>query len=205
MEITSKLGCLLGNKSSFLPFSKQRCAFFDKTINAPNNKFRLQLKENQSEKIDYQELRTMTTKTAEKAIELFLSGFNCAEATLFALSEEFDKETTVIPRIATGFGGGIGRTGQICGTLGGAIMAIGLQIGCDKAEEKEKRDAAIENVQQLIIEFEKEFGASKCEVLTQCDLQTKGGQEKFGRQDLRKNLCPRFIRWTVDYVVNKYG
>jgi len=107
---------------------------------------RIRLVEEQSEELDYAGVRMMATKTAEKAVELFVSGFNCAEATLLVLSEEFGKKASVIPRIATGFGGGIGRTGQICGPLSGAVMAIGLQIGCDRAEEKEKRAAAVESV-----------------------------------------------------------
>lgn len=146
----------------------------------------------------------MATKTAEKAVELLMSGFGCAEATLLPLSEEFNKKSPLIPRIATGFAGGIGGTGQICGALSGATMAIGLQIGCDNAEEKEKRFAAVESVRQMIAEFEKEFGTSQCKTLIQCDLQTKEGQIKYGSQGLRKTLCPRFVRWTVDYVANKY-
>jgi len=88
----------------------------------------------------------MTTKTAQKAVELFDSGYNCTEAVLFALTEKFSQKTPFIPRIATGFGGGVGRSGSICGALSGAVMAVGLLRGCDKAEEKEKRTAAYESV-----------------------------------------------------------
>jgi C_GCAxxG_C_C family probable redox protein len=144
------------------------------------------------------------SRAAERAVGLYVSGFNCAEATLLALSEEFGKKVGVIPRIATGFGGGVGRTGQFCGALSGAVMAIGLQVGCDRAEEKEKRVAAAEGVRQMVVEFEKEFGASQCRVLTGCDLRTKEGREKYERQELRKTLCPRLIRWTVEYVAEKY-
>jgi C_GCAxxG_C_C family probable redox protein len=143
-------------------------------------------------------------KAAERAVGLYVSGFNCAEAALLALSEEFGKKVSVIPRIATGFGGGIGRTGQFCGALSGAVMAVGLQVGCDRAEEKEKRSAAAEGVRQMVVEFEKEFGASQCRVLTGCDLYTKEGREKYERLELRKTLCPRLVRWTVDYVAEKY-
>lgn len=144
------------------------------------------------------------TGAAERAVELFVSGFNCAEATLLALSEEFGKKVSVIPRIATGFGGGIGRTGQLCGALSGAVMAIGLQVGCDRAEEKEKRSSAAEGVRQMIVGFEEEFGTTQCRVLTGCVLHTKEGREKFDRLELRKTFCPRLIRWTVDYVAEKY-
>jgi C_GCAxxG_C_C family probable redox protein len=147
----------------------------------------------------------MKGKTVENAVGLFDSGFNCAESVLLALSEQFHQESPIIPRIATGFGAGVGRFGQICGALSGAVMVIGLLKGCDKGkEEKEKRNAAYKSVRQMIKAFEEEFGSSQCRVLTQCDLQTQEGKEKYQRRELRKKLCPKFIGWCTDYVIEKY-
>lgn len=147
----------------------------------------------------------MQTKTSEKAVELFDSGFNCAEAVLLALSQEFDQKSPLIPRIATGFGAGVGRAGQICGALSGAVMAIGLLKGCDKGEEeREKRNAAFESVLEMIKAFEKEFGSSQCRMLTQCDLRIQEGQKKYRCEELRKKLCPKPVGWCTDYVAEKY-
>jgi C_GCAxxG_C_C family probable redox protein len=147
----------------------------------------------------------MQTKISEKAVELFDSGFNCAEAVLLALSQEFNQKSPLIPRIATGFGAGVGRSGQICGALSGAVMAIGLLKGCDKGEEeREKRNAAFESVLEMIKAFEKEFGSSQCRMLTQCDLQIQEGQKKYRCEELRKKLCPKLIGWCADYVAEKY-
>lgn len=147
----------------------------------------------------------MTTKTAENAVKLFDSGYNCAESVLFALGKEFNQNSPIIPRIATGFGAGVGRSGSICGALSGAVMAIGLRIGCDKGEEeKEKRNTIYENVGQMIREFEKEFGSSQCRILTRCDFQTTDGREEYRKRELREKLCPKFIAWCTDYVLKKY-
>lgn len=147
----------------------------------------------------------MSIKTAEKAVNLFDLGYNCAEAVLIALSEHFNQKTPVIPRIATGFGAGIGRFGQMCGALSGAVMAVGLLIGCDKAEvEKEERNATYENVLEMVKAFEKQFGSSQCRMLTQCDFQTEEGRENYRKQKHRKNLCPKFIDWCADYVAKRY-
>ena len=145
----------------------------------------------------------MTTKVAEKAVQLFDSGFNCAESVLLALSEEFRQTNIVIPRIATGFGAGVSRSGNVCGALSGAVMAIGLRIGCDKAEEKEKRNAAYENVQRMIEAFGKEFGSTQCRKLTQCDLQTQEGQEEYRSKELRKSVCQKLVAWCAEYVAKK--
>jgi C_GCAxxG_C_C family probable redox protein len=148
----------------------------------------------------------MTQTTAsERAVRLFDSGFNCAEAVLLALSREFNQKSSLIPRIATGFGGGIGRSGQTCGALSGAAMAIGLLKGCDKGEEeREKRNVAYKSVRQMIKAFEKEFGSSQCRMLTQCTLQTQEGQKKYRREELRKKLCPKLVCWCSEYVAEKY-
>ena len=145
----------------------------------------------------------MPTETARKAVKLFDIGYNCAESVLLAVSGRFNKKSPIIPRVATGFGAGVGRSGQICGALSGAVMAVGLLKGCDKGrEEREKRNAAYESVRQMVEDFEEEFGSSQCRVLTQCDFATEEGKGKYRREELHEKLCPKFIGWCADYVAN---
>jgi len=145
----------------------------------------------------------MVRSVGDKAVELFAYGFNCSESVLLALTREFNKPTDpIIPSIATGFGGGIARTGSTCGTLTGAIMTIGLIVGRNKPDETEKRDTVYEMVAKMIMEFEKEFGNSLCRNLTKCDLRTPEGHEKFLFQKIRETACPRFVRWSANYATN---
>lgn len=82
----------------------------------------------------------MPTETARKAVKLFDIGYNCAESVLLAVSGRFNKKSPIIPRVATGFGAGVGRSGQICGALSGAVMAVGLLKGCDKGREERRNE-----------------------------------------------------------------
>jgi len=53
---------------------------------------------------------------------VFDSGLNCAESLLLVVSKYsgLEKDSArFIPRIATGFGGGIARNGDVCGALSG--------------------------------------------------------------------------------------
>jgi hypothetical protein len=52
----------------------------------------------------------------EKASQLHLQGYNCAQAVLLVLYEHMnpDGKKEIVPKIATGFGGGIGRCGNVC-------------------------------------------------------------------------------------------
>ncbi|MDH7477732.1 MAG: C-GCAxxG-C-C family protein, partial [Candidatus Bathyarchaeota archaeon] len=62
----------------------------------------------------------------EKAVKRFLYGFNCAQSVLLTMFEHWNGENELIPKIATTFGGGIGRCGSLCGALTGGVMALGI-------------------------------------------------------------------------------
>jgi hypothetical protein len=83
-------------------------------------------------------------------------------------------------------------------------MAIGLQEGCDKAEEKEERNATYADVRELLKAFQRRFGSIECRELTRCDLQTSSGQEKYHKRGLRKTLCSELVSWCTNYVSKKY-
>ena len=57
---------------------------------------------------------------AEKARALFLEGYNCAQAVFCAFEDltGLDRETSA--RLASSFGGGMGRMREVCGTVSGA-------------------------------------------------------------------------------------
>ena len=54
---------------------------------------------------------------AEKARALFLEGYNCAQAVVCAFDDltGLDRETSA--RLASSFGGGMGRMREVCGTV----------------------------------------------------------------------------------------
>jgi C_GCAxxG_C_C family probable redox protein len=68
----------------------------------------------------------------------------------------------LIPKLATGFGGGIGRKGSLCGAFTGSIMAIGMKVGRTDPKDKETVQKVYEKCQQFWNQFEKEFGINVC-------------------------------------------
>lgn len=69
----------------------------------------------------------------------FDSGYNCAESVLLAVSMQpgvtRQEVRSFIPRIATSFGGGIARNGDICGAPVGGTISISLALGRDNSEK----------------------------------------------------------------------
>ena len=68
----------------------------------------------------------MTTKRADEAVDAFRRGLSCAQAIFSVYGKDlgFDTETAV--KIASAFGAGVAKTGEICGAASGALMVIGL-------------------------------------------------------------------------------
>ena len=96
-------------------------------------------------------------------------------------------EASILPKLATGFGGGVGRKGSICGAFTGAIMAIGMKMGRTDPKDRETLLKVYEKCQQFWEKFEKEFGSRNCYDLIGLHLDdpeenkkwaTTGGREK---------------------------
>lgn len=130
-------------------------------------------------------------KIGDRAEELFQTGLCCAESVLLAVAESRGIKSEWIPKIATGFCGGIARTGNVCGALAGAIMAISLVTG--RATPADPRDENHRRIRQLIREFEARYGAVQCRDLIGCRLDTAEGQRQFIENNLRAR-CAEFTR-----------
>ncbi|HJX22906.1 MAG TPA: C-GCAxxG-C-C family protein [Candidatus Bathyarchaeia archaeon] len=132
----------------------------------------------------------------------FREGFVCSESVLMTFSESFQMKSEIIPRIASGFGGGIGRKGSICGALAGAIMSLGLKYGRNKSDETDALDVCQEKSSECYERFEKEMGSVNCRDLIQCDISTVEGRKKWREQGLRENKCTKYIENSMKILLS---
>ncbi len=65
----------------------------------------------------------------ETAEQLFRDGYNCAQAVLMAFADVTGLEPDTAARLASSFGGGLGRMREVCGAVSGASMVLGLVKG----------------------------------------------------------------------------
>ncbi len=105
----------------------------------------------------------MTKK--EKAMGLFSEGYNCSQAVFAAFSDEMgiDKQTAF--RIASSFGGGMGRMREVCGAVSGMFMAAGMLFGYCDPKDNVKKAEHYALIQSLAEEFRKENGSIVCREL----------------------------------------
>ena len=119
-------------------------------------------------------------------------GGNCAQAIFTAYGEQLgsgkvDYDTCL--KIASAFGGGIARTGNVCGALTGALMALGLKYGGLKRKDQEK---ANEVAGKLLNEFKSLNGSIICRELINQDLITDDDlKQAFEKGSF--NNCPKFV------------
>lgn len=75
------------------------------------------------------------SKYSDRAVELFKEGKNCSQAVFAAFAPELGLDEETALRVSVGLGGGVGRMREICGTVSGAAMVVGLKYPeADKAE-----------------------------------------------------------------------
>lgn len=67
----------------------------------------------------------------ELAENYFLSGHNCSQAVVLAFKDEIGMDEETILKVASSFGGGYARMRQICGTVSGMGIVLGMLYGGD--------------------------------------------------------------------------
>jgi C_GCAxxG_C_C family probable redox protein len=131
----------------------------------------------------------MSEQASQRSLELFRSGFFCAESVLLAIAESQGIQSDLIPKIATGFCSGISRTGGMCGAVSGAMMGINLVAG--RSSPSESIEFSYTLTQKLISRFERQYGSVNCRQLIGCDLATETGQQYF----IENNLMERCLQY----------
>jgi C_GCAxxG_C_C family probable redox protein len=146
------------------------------------------------------------TSVEERAQRYFSSGYNCAESVLLAVCEESGytpgEIVRFIPRMATGFGGGIARNGGLCGALSGGLMALGLALGRD--DGRQSRDPCYPAADSLYNEFMQRFGHFSCRELTGLDMKNEPDRKKYA-DTVHLERCTPMAAWAARRVMELIG
>ena len=97
-----------------------------------------------------------------KAAELFRQGYNCAQAVAVAYAGEMGLSEQQAARMASGFGGGMGRMREVCGAVSGMVMVLSQLYGYDDPKDDEGKKVLYTRIQALAEEFRQENGSIIC-------------------------------------------
>lgn len=102
---------------------------------------------------------------SEKAKELFKQGYNCAQAVVGAYAEELGLDMETAMKLASSFGGGMGRLREVCGAVSGMFMVAGMKYGYSSPEAKLEKTEHYKKIQELAAEFSENNGSIICREL----------------------------------------
>ena len=118
----------------------------------------------------------------ETAVTMHEKGYNCAQAVLSGSKEYTGLDEKTALAIAAGFGGGL-RSGEVCGAISGAVMAIGMKFPFTDASDTEAKAKIAELAKLCVAKAQEEFGCVLCREL-------KG----------KKHTCAEIIAYMSDVV-----
>lgn len=127
-----------------------------------------------------------------KALELFRGDCNCAQSIFTAFGDVTGISGSGSKKIAAGFGGGIGKTQNICGALTGAVMVIS-SVFYNENYPSESKKIVYDEVREFLKDFRKINGSTKCLELIGVDFSTEEGNNKAREENLYELKCEKYI------------
>ena len=132
---------------------------------------------------------------SDEATELFKEGFNCSQSLLAVFGASLGIERDSALRIASAFGGGVGRMGDTCGVVTGALMIIGLRFGATSARDTVAKARTYEIVKAFLNDFKVRHHSVKCRDLLGFDISSKPDSGK-----IISKQCPKYLVDAVSII-----
>ncbi len=128
---------------------------------------------------------------AQRARELFYEGYNCSQAVFCAFCDVTGLDIETAARMAAPFGGGLGRLREVCGTVSGAALALGMLRGYSDPKDRDAKKAHYALVQEFARRFREANGSIVCRELLK-GVETAPGPEPEARtpEFYQKRPCP---------------
>lgn len=136
----------------------------------------------------------------ETAVDLFSKGFVCSQAVLASYSEKFGLDKELALKLATPFGGGIARKGEICGAVNGAIMVLGLKFGVMMPDDRAGRENCYRIINTFFKKFELRHDSIACRELLGLDISDPKEYELIREKNLFTTLCPELVKSAAELL-----
>ena len=145
------------------------------------------------------------SKNGEDAAAVFLQGYNCAQSVLMTCGGGYGLPRETAVKVAQAFGGGIGRTGNVCGAATGALMVIGLKCSMKDAADLAAKAESARLAQEFLARFKARQGSLLCRDIIGCDISTAEGYKYAVESGRHQTICPKAIRDAVEILEELMG
>ncbi|MDO5601505.1 MAG: C-GCAxxG-C-C family protein [Oscillospiraceae bacterium] len=139
---------------------------------------------------------------ADRAKELFMQGYNCAQSVAGAYADLLELPFETAVRLASGFGGGIGRLREVCGAMCGAALVLGAVYGYEDPKAFAAKKELYEQVQQAAGAFQLENGFLRCRDLLGLDKDARPSAlpERRSEEYYKKRPCADIVFTAADIL-----
>lgn len=131
-----------------------------------------------------------------KARRLFKEGgYNCCQAVVLAYNDIFGIDDELAATISSGFGGGMGRMREVCGSVSGMVIIAGLICPATDPSDKAVRTMNYSLVQEVGNRFKEINGSIVCRELLGLSPMIKENPEPSDRtaEYYKKRPCEELV------------
>ncbi len=137
----------------------------------------------------------------DAAYENFLKGYNCTQAVTVAFAKELGLSEDTAARLSCGFGGGMGRMREVCGTFSGVVMVLSWLYGYSDPKDVTSKKELYEKIRELANRFREQNGSIICrELLGLEKAEQSAAPEPRTPEYYKKRPCPELCRSAAELL-----
>ena len=141
------------------------------------------------------------SERGDKAYELFMSGYNCTQAVAGAFADVMGMDFETVVKLGSGFGGGMGRMREVCGTFSGIVMVMNVLYGYSDPKDNSTKTELYGRIQEIGEQFRKDNGSIICrELLGLSKPEGSPVPEQRTAEYYKKRPCPELCRYAADLL-----
>lgn len=132
---------------------------------------------------------------------LFEQGYNCCQSVVGAFAAEMGMELEEAVRLASAFGGGLGRLREGCGAVSGMALVAGMLYGYASPTDGENKARTYGMMQELARRFRERNGSLLCrDLLGPEGTSTDPVPEARTADYYQRRPCPGLIACAADLL-----
>jgi C_GCAxxG_C_C family probable redox protein len=133
-------------------------------------------------------------KSEQAKVVMLEHRLNCTQSIVSVYCEEFGLDRNLGLKMAMGFGGGMARSGNICGAVTGAYMILGLSQRINENNVRESIERTYKLMQQFNSAFKAQHGSLKCKELIKYDLSVPDQHAEARDKRIFITVCPELVQ-----------
>ena len=137
----------------------------------------------------------------DQAYDNFLKGYNCTQSIAVTFADELGLDVDTAARLSSGFGGGMGRLREVCGTFSGVVFVISALYGYSEPKNLEGKKDLYEKIRACAAKFREDNGSIICRELLGLEKAEESATPSPRTPEYyKKRPCPELCRYAANLL-----